>query len=65
LSCERTLNADVTKLFEIEANLRASADTLARRLRRHGLGARGVRVKLKTNPDCPDRRCGRSARGWR
>lgn len=47
LSCERTLNEDVTRLHEIETHLRASADTLARRLRRHRLGARGVRVKLK------------------
>jgi DNA polymerase-4 len=47
LSCERTLNEDVTERHEIEAHVRASADTLARRLRRHGLRARGVRVKLK------------------
>jgi len=47
LSCERTLNVDVAARHEIEAHLRASADTVARRLRRRGLRARGVRVKLK------------------
>ena len=47
LSCERTLNEDVTARREIEAHLRAAADTVARRLRRRGLSARGVRVKLK------------------
>jgi DNA polymerase-4 len=47
LSCERTLNADVSARHEIEAHLRAAADTVARRLRRRGLRAGGVRVKLK------------------
>ncbi|HEX5048684.1 MAG TPA: DNA polymerase IV [Gammaproteobacteria bacterium] len=47
LSCERTLNADVFSRQEIEAHLRASADTVARRLRRRELRAGGVRVKLK------------------
>jgi DNA polymerase-4 len=47
LSCERTLNEDVSARREIEAHVRASADTVARRLRRRGLRARGVRVKLK------------------
>jgi DNA polymerase IV len=47
LSCERTLNADVSARHEIEVHLRASADTVARRLRRRGLRAGGVRVKLK------------------
>jgi DNA polymerase IV len=47
LSCERTLNEDIAARPEIEAHLRASADTVARRLRRHDLCAAGVRVKLK------------------
>jgi DNA polymerase-4 len=47
LSCERTLNEDVAARTEIEAHLRSAAETVARRLRRRGLCARGVRVKLK------------------
>jgi DNA polymerase-4 len=47
LSCERTLNEDVTGRHEIEGHLRASAETIARRLRRRSLLAGGIRVKLK------------------
>lgn len=47
LSCERTLNVDVAARHDIEAHLRAAADTVARRLRRRALTAGGVRVKLK------------------
>jgi DNA polymerase-4 len=44
---ERTLVADVSKRREIEAHLRAAADTVAQRLRQRGAQGRGVRVKLK------------------
>src|SRR5262249_3186784 len=47
LSCERTLNTDVRTRHDIEVHLRASAETVARRLRKHALRAGGVRVKLK------------------
>jgi DNA polymerase-4 len=45
---ERTLNVDVRARADIEAHLRLSADTIAKRLRRSKRRARGVRVKLKT-----------------
>jgi DNA polymerase-4 len=47
LSCERTLNEDIAARGDIESHLRSAAETVARRLRRRGLCARGVRVKLK------------------
>jgi DNA polymerase-4 len=47
LSSERTLSVDIAGRTEIEAYLRTAADTVAQRLRRRGLLARGVRMKLK------------------
>jgi DNA polymerase-4 len=47
LSSERTLSVDVSARNEIEAYLRSAAETVAQRLRRRSLCARGVRVKLK------------------
>jgi DNA polymerase-4 len=47
LSSERTLNVDVTSRAEIESYLRSAADTVAQRLRRRGVLAHGVRMKLK------------------
>jgi DNA polymerase-4 len=47
LSSERTLNVDIAARADIEAHLRAAADTVARRLRRSARTARGVRLKLK------------------
>jgi DNA polymerase IV len=47
LSCERTLNEDVAAREAVEGHVRSAAETVARRLRRRGLAARGVRVKLK------------------
>jgi DNA polymerase-4 len=47
LSSERTLSVDIAARPEIEAHLRAAAETVAQRLRRRGLLARGVRMKLK------------------
>lgn len=47
LSSERTLSVDVSARREIEAYLRSAAETVAQRLRRRSLHARGVRVKLK------------------
>src|SRR5690606_33772425 len=47
IGSERTLEHDVSAYEDIEASLRDEADTIARRLRRHGLVAHGVRVKLK------------------
>lgn len=44
---EHTLNSDISAHAEIELHLRAAAETVAQRLRRKGLVARGVRVKLK------------------
>ena len=49
MGCERTLSEDVSERSEIELHLRRSADTIGRRLRKHDLYARGVRVKLKTS----------------
>lgn len=49
LSTERTLLHDISGRAAIEAYLRRFADELGRRLRRKGLRARGVRVKLKTS----------------
>lgn len=47
LSSERTLETDVSTRPAIEAYLRGAAETVARRLRRRGERANGVRVKLK------------------
>jgi DNA polymerase-4 len=47
LSSERTLSVDVSTRKEIEAFLRSAAETVAQRLRRRSLLARGIRVKLK------------------
>jgi DNA polymerase-4 len=47
MSSERTLNVDIGERAQIEAHLRLAADTLARRLRRSGRLAGGVRLKLK------------------
>jgi DNA polymerase-4 len=47
LGSERTLSVDISARPEIEQHLRTAADTVAARLRRHGIAACGVRVKLK------------------
>ena len=47
LSSERTLESDVSTRSAIEAYLRSAAETVARRLRRRGERANGVRIKLK------------------
>jgi DNA polymerase-4 len=47
LSSERTLEADIRSRTEIEAYLRSAAETVAQRLRRREIRARGVRIKLK------------------
>jgi DNA polymerase-4 len=47
LGSERTLNVDVSARAAIEQHLRHSAETVGARLRRRGVQARGVRVKLK------------------
>lgn len=47
IGSERTLRVDISVRPDIEAQLRASADHVARRLRRQGLLAGGVRIKLK------------------
>ena len=47
LSSERTLESDVSARPAIEAYLRSAAETVARRLRRRGERANGVRIKLK------------------
>lgn len=47
IGAERTLERDVAEVDEIEAYLRKTAEAVARRLRRNGLVAGGVRVKLK------------------
>jgi DNA polymerase-4 len=47
LSCEHTLETDVSTARELRFRLREAADTVGRRLRRQGYFARGVRVKLK------------------
>jgi DNA polymerase-4 len=44
---ERTLSADISDRREILVHLRASADEVAKRLRRQGLVAGGVQIKLK------------------
>jgi DNA polymerase-4 len=47
LSSERTLEKDVSGRAAIEPYLRSAAETVARRLRRRGERAYGVRIKLK------------------
>lgn len=47
IGAERTLEHDVAEPREIEAYLRRTAEAVGRRLRRNGVVARGVRVKLK------------------
>ena len=47
LSCERTLEKDISGRAAIEPYLRSAAETVAARLRRRGTRATGVRVKLK------------------
>jgi DNA polymerase IV len=47
MGSERTLAADVTSVRDLKLYLRAAADTVAQRLRRRGLLAGGVRIKLK------------------
>jgi DNA polymerase-4 len=47
LSSERTLSVDVSTRKAIEGHLRSAAEAVAKRLRKHALVARGVRVKLK------------------
>ncbi|MEE8238409.1 MAG: DNA polymerase IV [Gammaproteobacteria bacterium] len=49
IGSERTLHEDVTSREDIKTHLRRSADKIGKRLRRAGLVARGVRVKLKTS----------------
>ncbi len=49
IGSERTLHEDVTSRADIKTHLRHSADKIGKRLRRAGLVARGVRVKLKTS----------------
>jgi DNA polymerase-4 len=48
LSSERTLESDISGRTAIEPYLRSAAETVARRLRRRGERANGVRVKLKS-----------------
>lgn len=48
MGSDRTLESDVVELEDIQRYLRRSADRLARRLRRKGILAGGVRVRLKT-----------------
>jgi DNA polymerase-4 len=48
LSSERTLENDISGRAAIEPYLRSAAETVARRLRKRGERANGVRVKLKT-----------------
>jgi DNA polymerase IV len=48
LSSERTLETDVSTRAAIEPYLRGAAETVARRLRRRGERANGVRIKLKS-----------------
>ncbi len=47
VGCERTLGKDVSDPETIALYLRRSADQIARRMRKKGIVARGVRVKLK------------------
>jgi len=49
LGSERTLQVDISSRAEIRKQLLVSADKIGKRLRRKGLVAGGVRVKLKTN----------------
>jgi DNA polymerase-4 len=49
IGSERTLRKDVRTREEIRPHLRHSADKIGKRLRRAGLVAHGVRVKLKTS----------------
>ena len=49
IGSERTLHEDVSSASDIKAHLRHSADKIGKRLRRKGLVAGGVRVKLKTS----------------
>ena len=44
---ERTLTRDISVRGDIEAHLRAAAETIGQRLRRRAVMARGVRIKLK------------------
>jgi len=48
VGAERTLDVDIVGEAAIVPHLRESADRVSRRLRKHGLLAGGVRVKLKT-----------------
>lgn len=48
IGSERTLETDVADRGELKRHLRRSAEDVARRLRRDGVVAYGVRVKLKT-----------------
>jgi len=48
VGCENTLERDVVGAEAIRPHLLRAADTVAERLRRQGVQARGVRVKLKT-----------------
>ncbi len=49
ISADTTLERDVVLRADIVRHLRRSADTLGRRLRKKGVLAGGVRVKLKSN----------------
>ncbi len=49
IGSERTLEVDIRTAAEIKVHLRKAADEVARRLRKAGLRAGGVRVKLKTS----------------
>src|SRR5690606_27804766 len=48
IGSERTLEVDVFDRAELSFHLQRAADEVGRRLRRKGLTAGGVRVKLKT-----------------
>jgi DNA polymerase-4 len=47
IGSERTLTHDICDAASIERHLRAAAEAVGRRLRKHKYAARGVRVKLK------------------
>jgi DNA polymerase-4 len=49
IGSEQTLRRDISSDEEIRAHLRRAADKIGKRLRRKGLVAGGVRVKLKTS----------------
>ena len=49
MSCDRTLNNDISDPQAIRQHLQQAADHLGSRLRKRGMSARGVRLKLKTN----------------